>query len=220
MARKLITISDAMAIPSEQFRTIRTNMKFLQPNQEIKTITVTSAISGEGKTTNVANLAVVFAQEGKKVLLVDADMRKPTLHHTFYLDNDGGLSTVLARQQLWHEAVQQTSIDGLDMITSGPIPPNPMELLATDTLTTVVEEMKATYDIVLFDVPPLLFVADAQIIANLCDGTILVIGAGAVHKKAIVKAKSILTMSQATILGTVLNNVQMKHTHYDQYSEY
>ena len=217
MARKLVTVSDAKSIPSEQFRTIRTNIKFAQPNQDVKTILVTSSIPGEGKSTNAANIGVVFSQEEKKVLIVDADMRKPTLHHTFHLTNSVGLSSILSRQEKFIDVIQKTFVEGIDIVASGPIPPNPTELLASETMISFMAIAKEKYDIVIFDAPPLLFVSDAQILSNKCDGTLLIVNSGVVGKAAVLKSKSILTISQANILGIVLNNFKMKRNMYDQY---
>ncbi len=217
MARKLITVSDMTSIPSEQYRTIRANIKFSQPNRDVRTILVTSSIAGEGKSTNAANIGVVFAQEGKNVLIVDADMRKPTLHHTFYLDNISGLSSVLSRQSTLQEVIQETFVEGVDIISSGAIPPNPTELLASETMTSFLAEVKDLYDIIILDAPPLLFLSDAQILSNKCDGTLLIVNTGVVGKAAVIKSKSILTVSKANILGVILNNYKIKGSTYEYY---
>ncbi|MEK4228833.1 CpsD/CapB family tyrosine-protein kinase [Solibacillus sp. FSL H8-0538] len=220
MGRKLITVSDTKSIISEQFRTIRANITFSMPDQELKTILVTSSTPGEGKSTNASNLGVVFAQEGKKVLLVDADMRKPTLHYTFNIFNTLGLSTVLTRQHAINNAIQETFVYGLYVIPSGPIPPNPAELLSSKMMEAFMEDAKKNYDIVIFDAPPILSVSDAQILSNKCDGTLLIVNYGVVEKEIVLKAKATLTASQAKILGVVLNNYVMprNHHYYKYYS--
>ena len=220
MARKLITFTDTKSIISEQFRTIRTNITFALPDQEIKTILITSSTPGEGKSTNASNLGVVFAQEGKKVLIVDADMRKPTLHYIFGLFNTVGLSTVLARKSELYDTIQETPIVGLSIISSGPIPPNPAELLSSNNMNTVLEEIKNVYDIIIFDAPPLLSVSDAQILSNKCDGTLLIVHSGVLEKDTVLKAKAILTTAQAKILGVVLNNYKMSSNHKNYYQYY
>ena len=219
MRRRLITVSDSKSIIAEQFRTIRTNIKFSVPDTELKTILVTSSTPGEGKSTNAANLGVVFAQEGKKVLIVDADMRKPMLHHTFGIFNTVGLSTVLSRQNESNCAIQETPIVGLFVLPSGPIPPNPGELLSSRTFDAFLAEMKKNYDLIIFDAPPLLSVSDAQVLSHICDGTLLIIHSGIAEKEAVLKAQSILTASQAKILGVVLNNYKMpkNRKYYYQY---
>jgi protein-tyrosine kinase len=208
-ARSLITFTDAKSIVSEQFRTLRTNISFAVPDQDIQTILITSSVPGEGKSTIAANLGVVYAQEGRKVLIIDADMRKPTLHHTFEVFNGGGLSTVLSRQQEIGDSIKETPILGLDVMTSGPIPPNPAELLSSKTMNSIFEELKMRYDIIIFDAPPLLSLSDSQIISNKCDGTLLIINTGVSQTKDVKKAKNILKVSKARILGVILNNFKM-----------
>ena len=214
VARKLVTSVNPKSIVSEQFRTMRTNINFSMPDEELRTILVTSASPGDGKSTVVANTAVVFAQEGKRVLLIDGDMRKPTVHYTFHLTNTIGLSNLLTRQTTLSEAVKASDIDGLDIITCGPIPPNPAELLGSRTMDKLLEEMKSEYDIILFDAPPVLSVTDAQILSNKCDGTVLVLSAGQTEKEGIIKTKEALVASQANIIGAVLNNYVLDKDHY------
>ena len=219
MGRRLITISDSKSIIAEQFRTIRTNIKFSVPDTQLKTILVTSSTPGEGKSTNAANLGVVFAQEGKKVLIIDADMRKPTLHHTFGIFNTVGLSTVLSRQNEFNCAIQETPIVGLFVLPSGPIPPKPAELHSSKMFDAFIEEMKNKYDIIIFDAPPLLSVSDAQVLSHKCDGTLLIVQSGVAEKEDVLKAQSILATSQAKVLGVVLNNYKMpkNRKYYYQY---
>lgn len=220
MGRRLITVSDSRSIIAEQFRTIRTNIKFSMPDTDLKKILVTSATPGEGKSTNAANLGVVFAQEGKKVLIVDADMRKPTLHHTFGIFNTVGLSTILSRQSELNCTIQETPIVGLFVLPSGPIPPNPTDLLLSKTFDTFIEEMENTYDIIIFDAPPLLSVSDSQVLSHKCDGTLLIIHSGVVEKEDVLKAQSILTSAQAKVLGVILNNYKMPKKRKDYYHYY
>lgn len=214
VARKLITRTNPKSIVSEQYRTIRTNINFSMPDDELKTIIFTSASPGEGKSTTASNLAIVFAQEGKKVLLVDADMRKPTVHYTFHLTNTIGLSNLLTRKQTLDEVVKDSGTPGLDIITCGPIPPNPAELLGSKTMDQSLEEMKTKYDMVIFDAPPVLSVTDSQILSNKCDGTILVISSGQTDKDSVLKAKEALLSAKAHIIGTVLNNFILEKDHY------
>ncbi|MGN7476654.1 CpsD/CapB family tyrosine-protein kinase [Solibacillus silvestris] len=220
LARKLVTISETKSFILEQFRTIRTNIMFLMPDQQLKTILVTSSTPGEGKSTNAANLGVVFAQEGKRVLIIDGDLRKPTLHHTFKTFNKVGLSNVIAKKAAFYDAIQETFIVGLNVITSGPIPPNPSELLSSRAMDALFLDVKKDYDVIIIDSPPLLSVSDSQILANKCDGTVLIVNAGVVDKRAVQKAKAILASSQTNILGVVLNNYETPshHNYYEDYS--
>lgn len=213
-ARKLVTSVDTKSIVSEQFRTLRTNINFSMPDKELKTFIFTSTSPGEGKSTVAANTAVVFAQEGKRVLLVDADMRKPTVHYTFHLTNTLGLSNLLTRQDNLSGVVKQSEMENLQIITCGPIPPNPAELLGSQTMNRVMEEMKGNFDVIIFDAPPVLSVADAQILSNKCDGTILVLNTGETEKDGLLKAKEALVSSKANIIGVVLNNFQLQKDHY------
>lgn len=218
MARKLIVDTDPKSYISEQYRSIRTNIKFSMPDQEIKTLLITSAGPSEGKSTTAANIAGVFSQEGKKVLLIDADMRKPTTHYTFHLRNAFGLSSVLARQCEIGEAIQQTNIEGLSVLPGGSIPPNPAELLASNQMDLIVQKLLNDFDLIIFDAPPILSVTDAQIISNKCDGTILVVNSGQTDKEEAAKAKEMLGKSKANIIGVVMNNYELeKDSHYYQY---
>ena len=214
VARKLVTQVNPKSVVSEQFRTLRTNINFSMPDYDLKSILFTSATPGEGKSTASANVAVVFAQEGKKVLLIDADMRKPTTHYTFSRMNATGLSNLLTRQWEIEDIIQHTDVEGLDLITSGPIPPNPAELLSSKTMDALIEKLKEKYDMLIFDAPPVLSVTDAQILSNKTEGTILVLNAGMTEKDSILKAKDALLSSQANILGTVLNNFVLQKDHY------
>lgn len=220
LARNLVVHEDPKSIVSEQFRTIRTNIKFSMPDDELKTIVVTSASIKEGKSTVSANIAGVFAQEGKKVLLIDGDMRKPTVHYTFTLQNVMGLSNLLTRQCTIQEAIQETDIEGLSVITSGPIPPNPAELLASKQMGIVMGMLKEEFDLIIFDAPPVLSVTDAQILSNKCDATILIVNAGETQKNAIVKAKELLDLSKANIIGVIMNNINLKKKDYYYYQYY
>nr|WP_191567159.1 CpsD/CapB family tyrosine-protein kinase [Metabacillus idriensis] len=215
--RSLISMTTPKSPIAEQYRTIRTNIQFSTVDEEISSMIVTSAGPGEGKSTTAANLAVVFAQQGKKVLLVDADLRKPTAHYTFKVDNHVGLTNILTRQSTINEAVKGTSQDFLSLLTSGPIPPNPAELMASKTMRQFIADAKRDYDIVLFDTPPVLAVADAQILSNSVDGVVLVVSSGKTELESAKKAKELLEQAQAKILGTVLNNKKVQDSHYYYY---
>ena len=220
-ARKLIVQLNPKSVISEQFRTLRTNIKFSKPEDELRTILITSTFASEGKSTVSANLACLFAEEGKKVLFIDADMRKPTVQYTFNLTNTTGASSVLSKQASLFDVIRPSEVPNLDIITSGPIPPNPSELLGGTVLKKIIESCKDIYDLIIFDAPPIIAVTDAQIIANTVDGTILVIDSQATDKKATEKACELLEASNAKILGAVLNNVKAdKNSSYYYYNSY
>ncbi|WP_173107789.1 CpsD/CapB family tyrosine-protein kinase [Bacillus sp. KH172YL63] len=215
--RKLIAKVNPKSPISEQFRTIRTNIQFSSVDQEYRSIMVTSSGPGEGKSTTAANLAVVFAQQGKTVLLIDADMRKPTVHYTFNFPNTTGLTNVLTRQVALTEAVKDSGVDKLHILSSGPVPPNPAELLSSRAMEQFFEDAYKEYDLIIFDTPPVLVVTDAQILANQCDGSILVVSSGKTEIDAAKKSKDLLESARGKLLGTVLNNKKITDTSYYYY---
>ncbi|MFF2447147.1 CpsD/CapB family tyrosine-protein kinase [Neobacillus sp. NPDC058068] len=216
-SRKLITAIAPKSPISEQYRTIRTNIQYSAIDEEIRTIMVTSSGPAEGKSTTAANLAVTFAQLGKKVLLVDADLRKPTVHHTFGEDNRFGFTTVLTKQKTLEKTVNETEEQDLYVLTSGPVPPNPAELLSSKSMEQFMEEAKAQFDYVILDTPPLLAVADPQILANQCDGSILVVFSEKTEIEQAKKAKELLDHAQSKLLGVVLNHKEIKNNDYYYY---
>lgn len=215
-SRSLITFRNPRSPISEQYKTIRTNIQF-SSDLGIRTIVVTSSQPGEGKSTTIANLAVVFAQQGKKTLLVDGDMRKPTVHYTFHLENQRGLTSVLTKRSELDQCIQETEVDNLFVLTTGPIPPNPAELLSSQAMKDLLHQDLQSFDVVLIDTPPVLAVTDAQILANQCDGTILVIKSGETPVDAAVKSKELLAAANAKLLGTVLNYKNIQDSHYYYY---
>lgn len=203
---RLFVSSGPNSQAAEQFRTLRTNINFSSPDKDLRSIVITSASPSEGKSTTAANLAVAFAQEGKKVLLIDGDMRRPTIHYTFKLRNTSGLSTLLTRQSTVKKSIRRSHINNLDLMTCGPIPPNPSELLASNSMDLLMKELTQLYDLVIFDAPPILTVTDSQILANKCEGSILVLKAGSTEKRQAVKAKEAISLANSRLIGVVLNN--------------
>ncbi|MBM7710031.1 CpsD/CapB family tyrosine-protein kinase [Enterococcus lemanii] len=215
----LITLTDPSSPVSEQYRTIRTNIQFASSvDRRLQTMVVTSSGPVEGKSTTSANLAVVFAKSGQRVLLVDADMRKPTVYKTFQLNNTVGLSTLLSTTKEVNEAIQPTVVDNLSILTSGPKPPNPSELLGSQRMNQVIQELKNYFDIIIFDMPPVVTVTDAQIMASKVDGTLLVVRENVTNKESLMKAKDLLKLVNAHVLGTVYNGAtQTKDQGYYYY---
>ncbi|MFN2290683.1 MAG: CpsD/CapB family tyrosine-protein kinase [Anaerolineae bacterium] len=207
--KDLITISDPRSPISEAYRTLRTNLDFASLDQALKSLVVTSAGVGEGKSTTLANLAVVSAQAGRKVILVDADLRRPTLHQLFALSNEAGLTTMaLDESMLASPPIQETDIEDLSVLTSGPLPPNPAELMGSRRMTEVIVALSEWADQVFFDTPPVVAVTDAAVLATKVDGVVLVVSAGKTRREYARTAVQRLEQVNARLVGTVLTNVQ------------
>ncbi|MCK0470081.1 CpsD/CapB family tyrosine-protein kinase [Alkalihalobacillus sp. APA_J-10(15)] len=216
--RNLIADTDKRSPVAEQYRTIRTNIEFSAVDEELRTIAVTSSGPGEGKSTTTANLAIVMAQNGSRVLLIDADLRKPTMHYTFKTINSRGLTNVLTKQDELDEACQQTKIENLTILTSGPIPPNPSELLNSKMMEITLRQATEMFDVVLLDTPPVMAVADPQIIASKVNGTIIVTSSGKTDKEQLTRTKDLLMKAKARLLGVVLNNKEVNEGQYYYYA--
>ncbi|MEX0376429.1 CpsD/CapB family tyrosine-protein kinase [Bacillus sp. S4] len=215
--KQLITHKEPKSRIAEQYRNIRTNIEFTSVDTHIRSLIVTSADPGDGKTTTVANLAVVFGQQGKKVLVIGADLRKPTIQNLFAIHHSNGLTNVLLGQAKLMQCIQKTEIENVYLMASGPIPPNPAELLGNRVMDEVLLEAYNMFDIILIDTPPTLAVTDAQILANKCDGVILVVRSEKTEKDKIVKAKQILEKASGKLLGVVLNDKREEKEQYGYY---
>jgi len=192
---------------SEVYRLLRTKIQFFFKDQELKTVMVTSSQPGEGKSTTISNLAIAYAQEGKNVLLIDADLRKPSLHRIFSSLNNPGLSTVLAGNSEVMDSIQETGYERLSLLPSGPVLANPSELIDSQTMCELLEQLKLQYDVILIDTPSVLEVSDTVLISALCDGVIMVAAAGKVKKDHLKKAREQLDHVNARMLGIVMNRV-------------
>jgi non-specific protein-tyrosine kinase len=173
----LITLTDPRSPVSEAYRTLRTNLSFYSLDNPIRTLVVTSPATGEGKSTTVANLAVTMAQSGRRTILVDCDLRRPSLHTLFNLSSEPGLTNMVLDET--EAPLQKTGVENLWLLASGPKPPNPADLLGTQKVDKVIEQLIAQADIVLFDAPPVIAVTDAAVLGAKVDGVLLVIQAGA-----------------------------------------
>lgn len=214
----LVTLTRPSSVISEQFRIIRTNIQFSMVDKNLKTLVITSAGPGAGKSTISANLAVTFAMQGKKVLIVDADMRKPTVHKTFGLPNRDGLTTLLTERDVEiKDIAHRVDTEGLFVITCGAIPPNPSELLASNRMNQLKTEFEELFDLIIFDMPPVIAVTDAQILASKVDGTIFVINKDGANKEMVIKSKELLEKVKANVIGTVFNRVELKGDNYYYY---
>lgn len=204
----LITVAQPTSTIAEQFRTVRTNIQFSSIDKDMKVIMATSSGPSEGKSTVITNLAVTYANQGLKVLLIDADMRRPIAHQTFGLSNEKGLTNCLTEKNIdVADVVEETPVENLYVMPSGPTPPNPSELLNTKRMDSLLAAVAEQMDMVIIDTPPLISVTDAQIVATKVDGTILVVREGVANKGAVMKAKELLDTVHARIIGTILNDV-------------
>ncbi len=217
MNNNLVTLSNNKSIAAEAYRTLRTNIKFSSYDEEMKVITITSARPGEGKSTVASNIAITFAENGDTVLLIDADLRRPTIHKYFKLPNSLGIVNAIMNADMVNEVIHKDVVPGLDIITSGVIPPNPSELLGSKKSQKLIERLKGLYDIIIFDSPPLLAVTDAQVLSTISNGTILVTQYGATRKDELVQAKELLEKVNGNILGVVLGQVPADDSKYYQY---
>lgn len=214
--RQLIVHDNPKSVISESFRTLRTNLQFISPDTRIKTVLVTSAAPGEGKSIVSSNLAASQAQSGNNVLLIDCDLRKPVTHKIFDFDNSIGLTSVLTGQVSLEKAVQATNNKGLKVLTSGPIPPNPAEMLQAKAMQSLLNKATGMFDQVIIDAPPVLPVADSIILAPKTDGIVIVVAASQVPKDIVLRARDLLKNTNTKILGIVLNRVKFD-TEGEQY---
>lgn len=215
----LITHDDSSSAISEQFNTIRTNIQFSSIDKKLDSILFTSSAPSEGKSTISNNVAVTWAKKGKKVILVDADLRRPTIHKTFGVDNIVGLSNYLLGNIELKEIIQPTMVDNLFVITSGPIPPNPSELLGSLRVKNLLDSLKDNTDLLILDAPPVNSVTDAQVLAAEVDGVILVVPQGIADKNGVIRAKQALNTVHANILGAIMNRVHRERPQ-EYYGEY
>lgn len=191
---------------SESFKKLRTNIRFSSMGQAVKIILVASSVTGEGRTTTAINLAISYAQENKNVLLLDADLRRPSVGSAFFRASRTGLSDLLIRQGQVQDAIQQTDIPGLYVLPAGTAPPNPSELLGSEAMRELLGSLKAQFDVIIIDSPPALSFADAQIVGAMSDGVVLVARSGKVTKEAVRRTRLGMEHVGAHILGAVLNN--------------
>jgi capsular exopolysaccharide synthesis family protein len=218
----LVMVGDEFSSVAEAFRTVRTGVRFAQAPGEGRAavLIITSPGPREGKTLNSMNLAVTLAQSDSRVLLVDADLRKPNIHVRMDLSNDRGLSTVFSDASRLDSLVSTTAVPNLWVLPSGPIPPNPSELLGSPTMDRLIDEMRASYDYVLLDTPPTGAVTDPVVLASRVDGVVLVISAGETRRRAALTALEQISRVKGRILGVVLNSFKASAGAYYRYAYY
>lgn len=201
----LITLTDPRSPISEAYRTLRTNLSFYSLDNPIKSLVVTSPAADEGKSTTVANLAVTMAQSGRKTVLVDCDLRRPSLHTLFEQKNEPGLTNYILGE-VTELPLQETGVDKLMLLASGPKPPNPADMLGTKKIDEVIAALIDQADVVLFDAPPIIAVTDAAVLGAKVDGVLLVINAGKTRREHAERAKEMLEKAKVRIIGATLTN--------------
>ena len=206
------------SIDAEAYRSLRSNIEYSSFDDEYRAIVVTSSVPGEGKSTTSGNLALSLAQSGNKVLLVDCDMRKPSIHKKFKISNISGTAELLLRKESFEDVVNCYN-ENLTIITAGKIPPNPSEMLASRAMTAFIKEMKKEFKYIILDTPPLQAVTDAQVLSTKADGVLLVVRAGSTKKDAVLNSVDLIKKVQGKVIGTVLNGVENKKNSYYYYGE-
>ena len=214
----LVTLTDPRSPSAEAYRTLRNNIQFSGLDHPVRTLLVTSAGAEEGKSTTLCNLAVTIAQAGTSTIVVDCDLRRPSVHEILDLSNDKGLTSALLDGDGDGLPLQPTAVPGLQALTSGPLPPNPADLLGSQRMQRMIETLAALAQLVLFDSPPASIFTDAAMLASRVDGVILVISAGKTRREVASRAKGILEKANARVLGVVLNNARVDKNLYRYYS--
>lgn len=218
----LETYENPKSVLSEKFRGIRTNITFSTPDGNVNALVITAERPDAGKSSISANTAITYAQSGMKTLIIDGDMRKPTQHYLFQEANARGLSTAIVEGEPIEHYVIPTRVNNLSLLTAGPIPPNPSELIASERFKEIFEELKTQYDMIIIDTPPILTVTDAQLFAKLTNNAVLVIDASQNNRNEVMRGKELVEKSGARILGVILNKAtidQSTSSYYYYYGE-
>ncbi|KAB7671737.1 CpsD/CapB family tyrosine-protein kinase [Bacillus sp. B1-b2] len=190
----------------EQYHTIRATIQLSINENNIKSLVIVSGEEQEGKSTVSANLAITFAEVGKKVLLIDTNFRRPTLHYTFEQNNNIGLSTILVEKSEIEDCVRKSHIENLELLLSGPIPPNPSELLGSPSMEQLLSNLENIYDIIIFDTPAVVSVADSLILSNICDGVLMVVRSNKSDLETVELTRDMLSNTNAYFVGVALND--------------
>jgi non-specific protein-tyrosine kinase len=203
----LITLTDPRSAAAEAYRKLRTNLTFTALDRPLETLLVTSAATGEDKSTVLANLAVSMAQGERRTILVDADLRRPALHEIFGVSNERGLTTMMVEEAAMEAPpLLPVGVDNLWLVPSGPLPPNPADLLGSSRMEAALAALKARADVVLLDAPPVIAVTDTAVLSTKVDGVLIVVSAGRTRREHALQAKELLERVHARVLGAVLNN--------------
>lgn len=219
MKINLSTANNNKSVIAEAFRSFRTNIQFSGIDKQIKSLVVTSSVLGEGKSTIAFNLAVSIAQAEKKVILIDTDLRKPSIYSFIEPQSFSGLTNIVARNMNYKEALYlDGGIKTLDIIISGPVPPNPSEILGSAKMRGLIEELKQEYDMIILDSPPAGLFTDAAILSTIVDGVIMVCVAGKTKREDLGRAIDSLKKVNANLIGVVMNKTtRKKNSNYNAY---
>ncbi len=217
---RLITHFDPKSPVSEAYRSMRTNIELSSVDKSIKSVVITSAGPGEGKSTTIANLAIAFAQLDQKTLLVDTDMRRPVLQKVFQVPRVPGISDIITGSNTLEECIHETSVENLYILPSGNLPPNPSEMLGSKKMREIYQNLIGHYDKVFFDAPPIIAVTDASLLAKLCDGMVIVVKSGATHNEALDQVQNIVQQIKLPMLGAVINAITPKYMKSGSYYYY
>lgn len=196
------------SITAESYRSLRTNIQYSSIDKQVKTLVVTSSNAGEGKSTVAGNLAYTFFQNGKRVLIIDCDLRKPSLHRKFNVSNEEGLTDVLVGTSKLNNVMKKID-DNLYLLTTGTLPPNPAEIIGSNTMENFLEQCKINFDYIILDTPPILPVTDSKLLAIKADATVVVVRSEVSKSKHVSQAFKELEKVNANIIGTILNDVEM-----------
>lgn len=206
----LVTLSDPRSAASEAYRTLRTNLEFSSLDHPLRSLLVTSPSANADKSITLANLAAIMAEGGRKVILVDADLRKPVLHQIFGVENQVGLSEMIGAQGFSEQVpVQETAVPGLGLVTSGKLPQNPSILIGSAQMDQAIATLSELADLVLFSAPPIIAVTDAALLAAKVDGTLLVVRAGSTQRVHVEQAQALLAKVSARLVGATLVNASI-----------
>ena len=197
------------SITAESYRSLRTNIQYSSIDKHVKTLVVTSSNAGEGKSTVAGNLAYTFFQGGKRVLIIDCDLRKPSLHRKFNVSNEVGLTDVLVGTSELNKVMKKID-DNLYLLTTGTLPPNPAEIIGSNTMENFLDECKINFDYIILDTPPILPVTDSKLLAIKADATVLVVRSEISKLKHVSQAFKELGKVNANVIGTILNDVEMR----------
>lgn len=215
--RRQILNKNTNFIIQEAYKSLRTNIRFYVSGNECKKLCITSGAAGEGKSITLLNLAISIGESGKKVLLIDADLRRPALARLLVEKATPGLSNVLADQVDVADAIRKDMYPNLDVLLSGEIPPNPSELIGSERMQEMIEKLSSQYDYILVDTPPVGVVSDTCLVANFLDGVVLLVWQGRSRRDSVKKAVNNLQLTGAKILGYVLNGVPVERKSYNYY---